>query len=250
MYFIVTDQWKRCTQLWFHFTSGWAPLLPEVSASAPWWRRKAERLRSCVFSYLHCSFCVVIFSVSSWLIQGRMRVRNNMAGRVHWPGVFLRMFLCFLSALEASSVFVCLFVCFPYFGCPMAIGVPGPYPESNLSCSFHLHCSCGNARSLTHCAGLEIEPSYCHCRDAADPIVPQQELLISVLRETGLSELLVSSFTYRRCNSLTCTDSESPRPPEHHGFTGLCSRGLTLCVRRCIVNSTHPALTSSAHTCA
>ena len=30
---------------------------------------------------------------------------------------------------------------------------------------------------LTHCAGPGIEPVSWHCRDAADPIVPQRELL-------------------------------------------------------------------------
>ena len=29
---------------------------------------------------------------------------------------------------------------------------------------------------LTHCAGLGIQPVTFHCREAADPIVPQWEL--------------------------------------------------------------------------
>ena len=36
--------------------------------------------------------------------------------------------------------------------------------------------SCSNARSLTHCAGLGIEPASWHCRDAANPIVPRWKL--------------------------------------------------------------------------
>ena len=34
------------------------------------------------------------------------------------------------------------------------------------------------ARTLTHCAGLGIEPSSQNCRDTADPTAPQWELLI------------------------------------------------------------------------
>ena len=33
-------------------------------------------------------------------------------------------------------------------------------------CSCHLSCSCSNAGSLTHCAGLGIEPASQHSRDA------------------------------------------------------------------------------------
>ena len=40
-----------------------------------------------------------------------------------------------------------------------------------------LSCTCGSARSLTHCAGLGTEPVSQHSQDTADPTVPQQELL-------------------------------------------------------------------------
>ena len=40
-----------------------------------------------------------------------------------------------------------------------------------------LHCSCGNAGSLTHCGMLGTEPVFQCSRDAADSIEPQQDLL-------------------------------------------------------------------------
>ena len=44
-----------------------------------------------------------------------------------------------------------------------------PGQGSDLSHSCNLHCSRGNAR-------LGIEPVFWCCRDATDPIAPQQEL--------------------------------------------------------------------------
>ena len=38
------------------------------------------------------------------------------------------------------------------------------------SCSCHLHCSCGNTGSLTHCPGLGLRPVSWRCRDAVDPV--------------------------------------------------------------------------------
>ena len=46
----------------------------------------------------------------------------------------------------------------------------------DLSCSCDLCHDCGNARSPAHCAELGIKPVSQRSRDAADPIVPQQEL--------------------------------------------------------------------------
>ena len=47
---------------------------------------------------------------------------------------------------------------------------------SDLNHIRDLRLSCGNARSLTHCAGLGIEPMSQCCQDAANPIAPQWEL--------------------------------------------------------------------------
>ena len=44
--------------------------------------------------------------------------------------------------------------------------------ESDPSHSCKLCCSCGNARSLTHCATLGIEPGSQCSRDTAEPVVP------------------------------------------------------------------------------
>ena len=79
------------------------------------------------------------------------------------------------SLLVKSDVFflfVCLFVCF--LATLQHTEFPGQ--GSDLRCSCDLCRSCSNARSLTHCSGLGIEPVSQRYRDAADPIVPQQEL--------------------------------------------------------------------------
>ena len=55
----------------------------------------------------------------------------------------------------------------------------GQGPDPSHSCD--LSHSCSNARSLTHCARLGIEPANQCSQDAADPIVPQQELLIFLI---------------------------------------------------------------------
>ena len=56
-----------------------------------------------------------------------------------------------------------------------------PGQGSDLSHSWNdLSCSCGNAGSLTLCAGLGIEPASQCSRDAADPVVPQRELLFLI----------------------------------------------------------------------
>ena len=60
------------------------------------------------------------------------------------------------------------------FGCPTAYGVPWPGISPSHSCD--LCCSCSNARSLTHCAGLGIEPSSQCSRDTANPVAPPWEL--------------------------------------------------------------------------
>ena len=54
-----------------------------------------------------------------------------------------------------------------------------PGQGSDLSCSCDLPCSFSysNTWSLTHCARLGIEPVFPCSRDAADPVVPQWELL-------------------------------------------------------------------------
>ena len=63
-----------------------------------------------------------------------------------------------------------------FFGHPTAYEVPGLV----LSLTCHLHCSCGNTGSLTHCARPGMEPASWCCRDAADPVVLQSELQMIV----------------------------------------------------------------------
>ena len=51
---------------------------------------------------------------------------------------------------------------------------------SDLSCSCNPSQTCANTGSLTHCAGLEIEPAPQGSQDTSDPAVPQWELLNAI----------------------------------------------------------------------
>ena len=51
-----------------------------------------------------------------------------------------------------------------------------PGQGSDLSQSCDLSHSCGNTKSLTHCAGLGIKPVSRCSQDTADPAVPHQQL--------------------------------------------------------------------------
>ena len=77
--------------------------------------------------------------------------------------------------MRVIAVFYFIFI----FGHPTAYGIPGPGSDPSHSCD--LSCSYGNARSLTHCAGVGIQPRQ-GSQDAADPITSQQELLTAVFR--------------------------------------------------------------------
>ena len=52
---------------------------------------------------------------------------------------------------------------------------------SDLSHSYDLNCSYGNAGSLAHRARPGIKPVSQRSRDATDPVVPQWELLSTLL---------------------------------------------------------------------
>ena len=80
------------------------------------------------------------------------------------------------SCLRGSISFFVFF-----FGCPEACGVPGPGSDPSHNCD--LSRSCGNAGSLTHCAGPGIEPHpsapktppilLCHSRNAKAQFINQ-----------------------------------------------------------------------------
>ena len=85
------------------------------------------------------------------------------------PVVQLARSFTFLYA--SSDCFFSLF----FFGHPRHLEFPSQGSDPSHSC--HLCCSCGNARSLTHCAGLEMEPLFqlqrcCHssCATVGAPI--------------------------------------------------------------------------------
>ena len=62
-----------------------------------------------------------------------------------------------------------------FSGRPRHMEFPGQGSDPNHGC--HLWYSCSNPGSSTHCARPGIEPASWCCRDAANSVVPQQELL-------------------------------------------------------------------------
>ena len=107
----------------------------------------------CVCVYLSRSLCLCVNNSSAvlWLLG----VIGSGLGSHEEKEVVL-LFVCFLATLRHMEF-------------------PGQGWEPSHGCN--LRCSCSNAGSLTHCAGLGIEPRSLHSRDApADPIALQQEL--------------------------------------------------------------------------
>ena len=80
---------------------------------------------------------------------------------------------------QAAQWIFCLF-CFVFLSFVAALKhmeFLGQGSDLSCSCSLCHSCnlrhSCSNARSLTHCAGLRIEPVPRSFRDTANPIAPQ-----------------------------------------------------------------------------
>ena len=92
----------------------------------------------------------------------------------------MKVLLFYLLIVEETS-FVGFFVFgfgfgfFFFFGFPETYEVPKPGVRSRNGRD--LHHTCGNARSLTHYARPGIEPVSQCSRDAADSVVPWQELM-------------------------------------------------------------------------
>ena len=70
---------------------------------------------------------------------------------------------------------LCSTVVFLFLAVPWHMEFPGQGSDPSLSCN--LRHSYSNTRSLTHYARMGIEPVSQGFRDAADPIIPQKELL-------------------------------------------------------------------------
>ena len=75
---------------------------------------------------------------------------------------------------------------------------------SDLSYSYDLSCSCGNAASLTQCAGPGMGPVSQHSQDAADPIAPKQQLLSAVIFIISFIPLTLSVVYSFFSSSLSC----------------------------------------------
>ena len=80
-----------------------------------------------------------------------------------------------LDCLAEVWKFACCLLLTPHPHPPQHMELP--VQESDPSHSRELSCSYDNAISLTHCAQLGIEPASQCSKDAANPVVPQQELL-------------------------------------------------------------------------
>ena len=86
------------------------------------------------------------------------------------------------------------FFSFFFFFCrPVVFGVLGQ--GSDLSHSCGQHHTCGNARSLTHCARPGIKPASQPCEEATNPIVPQRKL--------PPSYFYVQSYVYENQDSVS-----------------------------------------------
>ena len=100
---------------------------------------------------------------------------------VYWP------LICLLWENVYSNALAIFFLSF--FWPPCGIWCSWAVPQSRIrfkSCCCDPHYSCGNARSLTHCAKAEIKPASQCSRGPANPTVPQWELLLCLL-SIGLS---------------------------------------------------------------
>ena len=86
----------------------------------------------------------------------------------------------YLSIHQLMDIWVVSFLFFLFFffffGCSKALWSSlGQGSDPSHRCDLSL--SCVNARSLTRCAGLGIEPAFQCSQDAVYPVVPQQEFL-------------------------------------------------------------------------
>ena len=73
--------------------------------------------------------------------------------------------------LKSQNSILFFFFLFSFLTTPLHVEFPGQGSDLRYSCN--PSCSCGNAGSSIHCAGLGIEP-VSHCsKDATDSVAPQ-----------------------------------------------------------------------------
>ena len=78
-----------------------------------------------------------------------------------------------------------VFLFFGFFGPPRGIWSSQARDQIRATVSTHATAA-AMPDPLTHCVSLGLKPASWHCRDAADPIVPQRKL--------QMMDILVSSF--------------------------------------------------------
>ena len=145
-----------------------------------------------LFHWSICLFCQYLsLDYCSFLISSEMEK--------YYSSYFVFLFQFFFCSykFEGKLFCVCRIGCwnFFFFYCSVAYGIPGPGIRSDHN---HDLCySCSNAGSFNPLCWARIKPSSWCCRDATDPVVPQQELPLSVLDSYiwGLSCLGVYMFT-------------------------------------------------------
>ena len=96
-----------------------------------------------------------------------------------WLSLYSYLFL-FIGNTSVLKNFI-IIIFFPFLATPWHTDFLGQ--GSDPSRSRELRRSCGNTGSLTHCAGLGIEPVSQCFQDAADPVVPQWECLKNFIHQ-------------------------------------------------------------------
>ena len=79
------------------------------------------------------------------------------------------------QSTKSHLVLECKLICFYFLATPQHMECQGQGSDWSHGCN--LHCSCGNNRSSNPLCRVVIEPASQCSRDAADPVVPQQEPL-------------------------------------------------------------------------
>lgn len=126
---------------------------------------------------------------------------------------------------------------FFFFGHPVAYGVSRPGIRSECSCS--LCHSCHKPDPLTHCAGWGTKLASWCCRDAANPIVSQLELLIG-MTDSMIDRIAghVIELNLCPCSLPRCWPGSKPQPSDHmFGLLKPAPNLLCLCKLRLLLGA-------------
>ena len=117
--------------------------------------------------------------------------------------------------LKYAFLFLFFFPFFFIFGHPQHMEFLGQ--GSDPSHSHYLNSSCGRSKSLTHHSGLGIEPETQNSQDAANPAVPQWQLL----NMHFLEEKIKKKVSFCGCCTFTLKISDITPDKEHWAACGI-----------------------------